>query len=323
MGGHTSMARGEEGDLFLMICKVKPSLKRHEWYVKTAPLKEGQAMVKQFHYARGGSNTCVYMHGLYRKSDDKLHGVAWWLPPTKVACVSVNKDNWKRVLSLTRLVMIPETPKNACSFLLGKSVKMIKQDNRFVSLVTYADDAENHTGQIYKASNWDYIGVTGPYPKWIDPRTGRQVAKKATKNRRKAEMLSLGYTKQGSYYKHKYVMHLGGNMAWNEASLKKTINKDLDKLGAWHYAPCQMGYGVAGIPDIIACRPTVIKKEDVGKTFGLFIGIEAKINYNKPTAKQMHQLKEIAKAHGMALVITGKKGQPYKTERIVDEVKRN
>ncbi len=105
-------------------------------------------------------------------------------------------------------------------------------------------------------------------------------------------------------------------MAWNEASLKKKINKDLDKIGAWHYAPVQMGMGASGIPDIIACKPVKITQEDVGKTMGLFVGIEAKTYYNKPTAKQMFQLEGIAAAHGMAMVITGKKGEPYRVKKI-------
>lgn len=165
-------------------------------------------MVAEHHYARGGSNTSVYMHGLYERATDRLVGVAWWLPPTRVACESVNKADWKRVLSLTRLVCVPDAPKNAASFILAHSVRLIRRDNRFVSLVTYADEGQGHTGQIYRAANWQYVGRTGPYPQWRDPVTGRQVACKATKNRVKAEMESLGYVKVGSYHKHKFVLHL-------------------------------------------------------------------------------------------------------------------
>lgn len=166
-------------------------------------------MVREFHYSKGGSNTAVYVHGLYRRRDDWLAGIAWWLPPTRVAAESVHKEEWKRVLSLTRLVCHPDAPRNAASFLMARSIKLIRKDGRFCSLVTYADEARGHTGQIYRATNWEYVGRTGPYPRWIDPETGRQVARKATKNRRKAEMEALGYVKVGSYHKHKYVMHLG------------------------------------------------------------------------------------------------------------------
>jgi hypothetical protein len=183
------------------------SLQSSDWYVADAPLRDVQAMVREHHYARGGSNTAVYVHGLFRRSDDKLHAGAWWLPPTRVACESVNKEQWQKVLSLTRLVVLPDTPKNACSFLLARSVKLIQQDRRFVSLVTYADESQGHTGAIYKASGWAYVGRTGPYPRWENG-DGVQVACKATKNRTKADMEALGHRKTGSFHKHKFVKHL-------------------------------------------------------------------------------------------------------------------
>lgn len=186
---------------------MEEKLKKHEWRVDVCSLKEAQDLVRDYHYAKGGSNTAVYTHGLYRVADNKLVGVAWWLPPTKVACESVNKQEWKRVLSLTRMVMIPGVPKNACSFLLSRSVKMIKKDGRFVSLVTYADEAQGHKGGVYKASNWQYVGRTGPYVKWLTS-DGTQVSAKATKNRTKSQMEALGHKKAGSFYKHKYVLHL-------------------------------------------------------------------------------------------------------------------
>lgn len=178
-----------------------------DWEVKPAPLAEGQQMVREHHYARGGSNTCVYMHGLYRRGDTRLCGVAWWLPPTRVACESVNKPQWKRVLSLTRLVILPDVPApNAASYLIGRSIRLIRADGRFVSLVTYADEYMGHTGGIYRATNWIYVGRTGPYVRW-ETFDGQQVAAKATVNRTKAEMLALGHRRIGAYYKHKFVMH--------------------------------------------------------------------------------------------------------------------
>jgi hypothetical protein len=105
------------------------------------------------------------------------------------------------------LVVLPEVPANACSFLMGRSIKLIEQDGRFVSLVTYADESEGHTGAIYRATNWEYVGKTAAIPKWVDA-NGRQVAVKATKSRTKAEMEALGYVIKGRYRKHKFVLHL-------------------------------------------------------------------------------------------------------------------
>jgi len=189
---------------------VTNTLLKKEWYVADVPLKVAQEMVRDLHYARGGSNTAVYIHGLFQHGDEKCQEVVWWLPPTRVACESVNREHWQKVLSLTRMVVLPGVPKNACSFLLSRSVRMIEKEGRFISLVTYADESQNHTGGVYRAANWHYIGRTGPYPRWVDE-SGRQVAPKATTNRTKQEMEMLGHIKVGSFYKHKFVLHLKQN----------------------------------------------------------------------------------------------------------------
>lgn len=188
-------------------------LRKTDFIVKDVPFREGKRLVVENHYSKGGSNTFVYMHGLYRVRDDMLMGVAWWLPPTKVACQSVNKHQWTKVLSLTRLACVPDAPRNAASFLLGASIRRIAKDGRFVSLVTYADESQGHTGQIYRATNWYYVGRTGPYPRWEDS-SGRQVAPKATTNRTKAQMEALGHRKTGSFFKHKFTLHFPNSVKY-------------------------------------------------------------------------------------------------------------
>jgi hypothetical protein len=187
----------------------KNSLRRQDWLVKDVNPREAREFIAQHHYAKGSSLTRVYSHGLYRADDnDTLWGVALWLPPTRVAAESVNKEAWQKVLSLSRLACLPNAPKNAASFLLAKSVALIRQDERFVSLVTYADERMGHTGAIYRAANWTYAGRMKGSPAWIDPATGKQVAVKSTVNRTTEQMRALGYENIGTFGKHKYVMHL-------------------------------------------------------------------------------------------------------------------
>lgn len=188
---------------------MRDRLRKEDWEVRPLPLSVARQIVEKHHYAKGASNTFVYLHGLFRRGDPAAVGVAWWLPPTRVACESVNRFQWRRVLSLSRMVILPGTPKNAASFLLSRSVKLIRNDGRFVTLVTYADESQGHTGCVYRSANWQYAGRTGPYPRWLDLATGRQVAPKSTINRTKAEMLALGYQKQGSFHKHKFILQLG------------------------------------------------------------------------------------------------------------------
>lgn len=178
-----------------------------DWEVRPTTLDAARSLVERFHYSKGGSNTAVYTHGIFPFGHDEPWGVVWWLPPTRVAAESVNRACWQKVLSLTRMVMMPGMPRNACSFLLARSVRLIRKDGRFISLVTYADESQGHTGGVYRAANWDYVGRTGPYPRWLSV-DGKQVAPKATVNRTRAEMEALGHRMQGRYYKHKFVLHL-------------------------------------------------------------------------------------------------------------------
>jgi hypothetical protein len=177
--------------------------------VRAVPPREAQDFIARHHYAKGSSLTRVYSHGLYRADDSEtLWGVALWLPPTRVAAESVNKEAWQKVLSLSRLACLPEAPRNSASFLLSRSVEIIRNDGRFVSLVTYADERMGHTGSIYRAANWTYIGLMRGSPAWVDPVTGKQVAKKSTRTRADAEMRALGYENVGTFGKHKFVLHL-------------------------------------------------------------------------------------------------------------------
>ena len=182
------------------------ALRGTDYEVRSVPLEVAHSLVSLFHYARGGSNTATYLHGLLPVGSVLLTeciGVAWWIPPTRSAAEATYPANWQGVLSLSRLVVVPEAPKNAASFLLGRSMRLIDR-RRWPCLVTYADIAQGHTGAIYRATNWQYIGLTKPEPAFAV--NGRMVARKAGgRTRTRAEMLALGAVPTGSSAKHKFI----------------------------------------------------------------------------------------------------------------------
>lgn len=183
--------------------------RKNDYYVDKVPVKLASAFIQQWHYARGASHTAVYIHGLYDLLTDELVGVVWWLPPTKPAAMSVHPEDWRRVLSLSRMAIKPGVPKNACSFLQARSIKLIKSERRFFSLVTYADESQGHSGHVYLTSGWTYMGRTKTAnPRWIDPKSGRQVSVLSTKSRTVNQMSELGYVVEGHYRKHKFVRYL-------------------------------------------------------------------------------------------------------------------
>ena len=179
-----------------------------EYEAREIPLADMRAFVQQYHYAKGGSNTATHRFGLFRKESPDLLGIAWWLPPTKSAALSTYPANWKRVLSLSRLAVRPEVPKNACSFLIGYCTRFLKKEGKWEFLVTYADTWRGHTGAIYRAAGWTYMGLTKPERFYITS-DGMMVSRKAgPKTRTHSEMLALGHTCVGSFAKHKYGLQL-------------------------------------------------------------------------------------------------------------------
>ena len=178
-------------------------LRKEDWTVREVSRAMALPLIEEHHYARGAANTATYLHGLFRVESDALEGAAWWIPPTKGAALASYPENWKGVLALSRLVVAPGVPKNAATFLLARSVKLIDKD-RWPCLVTYADEWRGHTGGIYRASNWVYLGKTKPERTYV--LNDRMISRKAgPKTRTHDQMINMGAVMVGSFSKHKYV----------------------------------------------------------------------------------------------------------------------
>ena len=76
-----------------------------------------------------------------------------------------------------------------------------------------------------------------------------------------------------------------------EKKVKKVVTGQLKKLGCYYFMPATGGYGKSGVPDIVACFE------------GRFFGLECKAGNNKPTVLQQINLRDIANAGGVALVV--------------------
>ena len=63
-------------------------------------------------------------------------------------------------MELRRLVCIDDTPKNTESYFIAKSMKWLKHNTDVEVIVSFADQHHGHSGVIYKASNFNYLGET-------------------------------------------------------------------------------------------------------------------------------------------------------------------
>ena len=89
-----------------------------------------------------------------------------------------------------------------------------------------------------------------------------------------------------------------------EGKVKEEVKKYLKEEGIFWYMPVPNGMGVTGIPDILCCVPMKITEDMVGKTVGVFAGVETKApgKIKNTTPNQKRLLKDIADAGGIAVV---------------------
>lgn len=88
---------------------------------------------------------------------------------------------WKRfgateqeVLELRRLVLVDEAERNSESRVIGFCLRWLRRHTPEVAvIVSYADPAHGHSGVIYRASNFEYVGTSAADKGFRDPTTGK------------------------------------------------------------------------------------------------------------------------------------------------------
>lgn len=185
-------------------------LRRADYVVEPVPWAMAREMFRAYHYTGGSGNAVVFRHGLFHRNNamDCL-GAAFWMAAVPPVARSVGA-NPSEVVTLSRLVVQPGMPTNAASFLLGGSVRLIRADGRFRVLVTYADEGQGHTGTIYRATNWGYLGATkgASGGSWVNADGKRVDRRLGPWFRSVEEMTALGYVRLPESRKHKFVIKL-------------------------------------------------------------------------------------------------------------------
>ena len=122
-------------------------------YVHEVSKEIADLFVREKHYSR--------RQGFFRKAFGLMeHGcvvgtAVFGEPPLQVVkhCFT---DRTFPLLELVRVVVQTDT-KNAASFLIGNSLKLLDQPS---AVVSYADSSWGHCGIIYQATNWFFCGST-------------------------------------------------------------------------------------------------------------------------------------------------------------------
>ena len=133
--------------------------------VEEVPRKSVVKFIEKHHYSHNVNGVqSLYHYGLFTEGNFGIHkmiGAMMYAHPSMPATAATyNPINPTKCLELRRLVCIDATPKNTESFFIGQTFKLLKRDTDMEVIVSFADQHHGHTGVIYKATNFDYLGET-------------------------------------------------------------------------------------------------------------------------------------------------------------------
>lgn len=140
---------------------VKDYIVEHTSFNKTV-----RKFLKEWHYSdyvniQAKHTFCLFREGKF--GIPELIGVCIYTRPAgPSAGQSYYPKAPDKVLELRRLCLIDDTPKNAESYFIGHTLRWLKKNTDWEFVISYADMEQNHTGVIYRATNFDYLGITKP-----------------------------------------------------------------------------------------------------------------------------------------------------------------
>ena len=139
-----------------------PSAALHALRVRPVSLTVAKAVVVRNHYLHSLPGGTRLSFGIFlgsRLFGAVTLGVGPYNLPSLVA--GATSDD---CLTLTRLWLSDELPKNSESRVLGIVLRSLKRYTPLKFIVSYADPARGHKGVIYMGSNWLYTGLSEAMP---------------------------------------------------------------------------------------------------------------------------------------------------------------
>ena len=130
---------------------------------------EALECMKKWHYLGDKNFIASYNFGVFYTNI--LYGCISFGPPSAwetVYGIFKNKDQHD-IFEIKRLALSNELPKNSESRVIAIAIKLLKRITKIKAIITYADSRVGHTGIIYRASGFKYLGLTVPKKDfWVD-----------------------------------------------------------------------------------------------------------------------------------------------------------
>jgi hypothetical protein len=132
----------------------------HQLKLKEIEKKVASLCYERWHYFGKKGFLSSVNYGVYF-GDKLMGGISFGIPNAKNIKGIYTSDTQRDFFELTRLALSDECPKNSESYVISKAIYLIrKKFQNIKGIITYADTKYNHTGTIYRASNFKYLGLT-------------------------------------------------------------------------------------------------------------------------------------------------------------------
>lgn len=185
--------------------------------VKVIPAKIANDFVRKHHYSGKVVPNSKLHFGAFL--DGKLHGVMSYgasMDKSKIIGL-VEGTGWNEFIELNRMAFDDYLPRNAESYCIAKSIKLIKKNAPHIKwIISFADACQCGDGTIYRASNFILTGITENKGMILLP-NGEKVHRlslNAHQSTPRSELggVTIGQLCSGSFNIKKYLEASGGIM---------------------------------------------------------------------------------------------------------------
>jgi hypothetical protein len=139
-----------------------PSTALHDLHLVPISRVDAKTLIVRNHYAHSLPGGTKMSFGTVL--NNRLLGVMTFGVGPFYGYKLVNHATPDDVVTLTRLWLSDELPKNCESKVLGIALRSLKRDTSLKFVLAYSDPAVGHLGIIYQATNWHYTGLSSAVP---------------------------------------------------------------------------------------------------------------------------------------------------------------
>lgn len=205
-----------------------------EIIVKVIPSKIANDFVKRNHYSGKVVPNSQLHFGAFL--DGRLHGVLSYGPSTDKSKIItlVEGTGWNEFVELNRMAFDDYLPRNAESYCIAKTLKLIKKNAPQIKwVISFADGCQCGDGTIYRASNFILTGIKKNTGMRIDE-NGNVYSQVTFSAHKPNEMDKFRKMKVLEGYQFRYIYFIDKKMRKNLTVDEIPFSK-IDELGAGMY----------------------------------------------------------------------------------------